>query len=607
MSSNSRDRGERDAEATPSLRRPCPCGRGAIEAASDADDELEWPDRVRRLLEERDWSVERLADAVGVTSATVARWLDRETTPNGRNRDRLHALETELSSPLGVLRVPSGVERIREHWEQADGALSPWLDPFGDRLGRRAERRFEYWRYLGLLLEECRLETNVREHPDVVAHPLQRVRRTLAKLRRCFANEIRQSPLERACRRAELGKHERRILTRLIGAVYMEEESVPAAELLDLVTPPSEHPLTRAGLLAPDAPLRAEGLVELVGLGDPKLLWMFDDGELSRGGPLKAQLALTDVALRELGAGVPFVAEPGSEECEPSLALVTRPPFGLERLVLPERLEGRIREAVRLAAHGATLERWGFDRTILSSRGVRILLSGPPGTGKTLAARAIAGELERPLHTASIARLFSKWLGDTEKHLARAFEEARKNGAVLLLDEADAIVGNRVADAEGYEIRIIDAALREIENHEGVLILTTNLVGHLDPALERRLAQRLVFELPGPTERARILRLLVPGQAPLDDDVDLSAIAAGYELSGGSLENVVLGAARRALSRASGDDIASVRITHQDFVVAAGDELAGAFDPDRAGRATRLGFGRPQRPVRKEPRRAFPT
>src|SRR3546814_20199600 len=69
--------------------------------------------------------------------------------------------------------------------------------------------------------------------------------------------------------------------------------------------------------------------------------------------------------------------------------------------------------------------------------------TGPSGTGKTMAAELMARERGIDLYKVNLGQLVSKWVGETEKHIARIFAEARSLSAVLFFDECDALFGKR--------------------------------------------------------------------------------------------------------------------------------------------------------------------
>ena len=92
--------------------------------------------------------------------------------------------------------------------------------------------------------------------------------------------------------------------------------------------------------------------------------------------------------------------------------------------------------------------------------------------------------------------------------------------------------------------------LTEIERFEGICFLATNRPQDLDEAMHRRLTG--VFELPAPNHRQRKqiwTKLTAPAAVPLEEDVDLDAIALKYELTGGYIRNAVLAALLRAVGR----------------------------------------------------------
>jgi SpoVK/Ycf46/Vps4 family AAA+-type ATPase len=110
-------------------------------------------------------------------------------------------------------------------------------------------------------------------------------------------------------------------------------------------------------------------------------------------------------------------------------------------------------------------------------RGVVALLAGPSGTGKTLAAEILATHLRLGLYQIDLAAVVSKYIGETEKNLARVFQDAEGSGTILFFDEADALFGQRSDMKESHDRYAnieVDCLLQRMEDSEGVDILTTN-------------------------------------------------------------------------------------------------------------------------------------
>jgi SpoVK/Ycf46/Vps4 family AAA+-type ATPase len=131
------------------------------------------------------------------------------------------------------------------------------------------------------------------------------------------------------------------------------------------------------------------------------------------------------------------------------------------------------------------------------SRSVAALFAGPGGTGKTLAAELLASELGRELRRIDLREVVSKYIGETEKNLDRVFNEARAAGAILLLDEADALFGKRtdVRDSHDRFANLeVGYLLQRMEEYPGLSILASNLKENVDKAFLRRL--RFVVRFP---------------------------------------------------------------------------------------------------------------
>ena len=116
----------------------------------------------------------------------------------------------------------------------------------------------------------------------------------------------------------------------------------------------------------------------------------------------------------------------------------------------------------------------------------RICFYGPPGTGKTAYGNYLARELDRPLLVRRASDLLNMYLGGTEKNLARMFEEARQEGAVLLLDEADSFLQARGRAERSWEVTQVNEMLTQMEDFPGIFFASTNLMDRLDEAALRR-------------------------------------------------------------------------------------------------------------------------
>jgi hypothetical protein len=229
-----------------------------------------------------------------------------------------------------------------------------------------------------------------------------------------------------------------------------------------------------------------------------------------------------------------------------------RPLAQWQHLVLPKPQLRRLKEAInRLYLQGKVLDDWRFLEGHRGSRGVRMLFSGPPGTGKTLSAEVMAQALDVDLLLVDISRVVSKWIGETEKNLAKVFETAERAKAVLLFDEADALFGKRteVSDAHDRYANLETAyLLSRLERFEGLTILATNLRQNIDTAFTRRLEFIVDFEEPSRDQRLALWKCHLPPDVPLADDVDLEELASRFAIVGGLIRNAAVAAAFLAAS-----------------------------------------------------------
>jgi hypothetical protein len=222
-----------------------------------------------------------------------------------------------------------------------------------------------------------------------------------------------------------------------------------------------------------------------------------------------------------------------------------------EELVLADSTLAQLEEIRHWVEHGQTLlHEWGMGHRLRP--GFTSLFFGPAGTGKTLSACLLGKRCGCEVYKIDLSMVVSKYIGETEKNLARVFDQAQSRRWILFFDEADALFGKRtqVSDShDRYANQEVSFLLQRIEDFDGVVILASNFKGNIDDAFLRRFQSVIHFQMPRVPERLRLWREAFPPQIHLEPALDLAKIAERYELSGGIIMNVSRFAALRALSR----------------------------------------------------------
>jgi hypothetical protein len=231
-----------------------------------------------------------------------------------------------------------------------------------------------------------------------------------------------------------------------------------------------------------------------------------------------------------------------------------RPQLNLENdIVLPPASKALLRELRSRVRHHAHIHsEMGLGDHMRLGSGVTALFVGGSGTGKTMAAEVLASELHLDLYRIDLASLVSKWVGETEKNLSRVFADAERANCMLFFDEADALFGKRSAVREAQDRWAnleVNFLLQRIEDYSGVVILATNLRQNMDDAFQRRIHVIVEFPVPDATSRRAIWARLLPSGAKREVPAgDIDEISQRFELTGGSIRNVVLDACFRALA-----------------------------------------------------------
>ncbi len=231
-------------------------------------------------------------------------------------------------------------------------------------------------------------------------------------------------------------------------------------------------------------------------------------------------------------------------------------------LIVPKRVSDLLQELAAYVRHRERIvETWGFGTLAGPASGATALFFGPPGTGKTLAAGILSTELGLEAFQIDLSRIVDKYIGETEKNLARVFDEGSRAQAVLLFDEADALFSKRTGvntAVDRYANLEVNFLLQRMESYEGVCILTSNFPEAIDEAFKRRIRFKVEFPHPTSEDRTRIWQRLIPAQAPLADDVRFDELAERYDMTGAHLRNVALRAA--ALAAEDGTSITAAHL-----------------------------------------------
>ena len=232
-------------------------------------------------------------------------------------------------------------------------------------------------------------------------------------------------------------------------------------------------------------------------------------------------------------------------------------------LVLADNTLEAVEEIRDWLQHGPTLlNDWGLINKI--KPGYKTLFYGPPGTGKTLTASLLGKSNGLDVYRIDLSMVVSKFIGETEKNLSNVFDQAEDKNWILFFDEADSLFGKRTQTSSSndrYANQEVSYLLQRIEDFTGVVILATNLKANLDDAFSRRFQSMIYFELPDAQQRLRLWQNGFSIKTQFEENMDLRSIAEKYELSGGSITNVVRYASLQALKRGT------TNILQQDIIV----------------------------------------
>ncbi len=264
--------------------------------------------------------------------------------------------------------------------------------------------------------------------------------------------------------------------------------------------------------------------------------------------------SVSDAFLQMNGMGLAKVTrEILNEACQKQIAHMLgndatkiRTIHNFEDLILPASQKKLLTDAVnRIRYRNKVFSEWGFHEKVAYGKGTSMIFYGPPGTGKTMGAQVLAKELGLELYKVDMAKVMSRYVGESEKKLGEIFEHGKKSQSILFFDEADVLFGKRseVKDSQDKYANASTAyLLQKIEEYEGVIILATNLLQNFDAAFMRRFQFIIEFPFPDEMQRLQIWENVFPGKMPCEE-LDYEFLAAQFKLSGSQIKNIALSAA----------------------------------------------------------------
>ena len=195
----------------------------------------------------------------------------------------------------------------------------------------------------------------------------------------------------------------------------------------------------------------------------------------------------------------------------------------------------------------ARLVEWGIKKK-KGALDARIIFYGPPGTGKTMTSYSLAKSLKRQVLAFDCSKILSMYVGESEKNVRKIFDTFKdlssktKTEPILLLNEADQFLGSRSSGpgggAEQMHNQMQNIFLEQIEQFEGILIATTNLLENIDVAFSRRFNYKIEFKRPNKVQRKKLWTMMLPENAPYEEGFDVEALTK-FDLSGGQINLIV--------------------------------------------------------------------
>jgi len=209
-------------------------------------------------------------------------------------------------------------------------------------------------------------------------------------------------------------------------------------------------------------------------------------------------------------------------------------------LILAPSTKTRLQELLNWLKHKNELYQSDFGKHL--KPGYLVLFYGSTGTGKSLTASLLGKLTGVPVFRIDLSKVVSKFIGETEKNLARVFDKAEHQNWILFFDEADALFGSRTTTSNSndrYANQEVSYLLQRIEEYPGMVVLASNFKNNIDNAFARRFNEMIHFPLPDVEERKTLWKSIIPESVELEENLTLDILAKTYKLTGAQINNVI--------------------------------------------------------------------
>ncbi|MCD8096863.1 MAG: ATP-binding protein [Lachnospiraceae bacterium] len=227
--------------------------------------------------------------------------------------------------------------------------------------------------------------------------------------------------------------------------------------------------------------------------------------------------------------------------------VLLHPRYSFDDIVLTHVVKEQLKDFISFYKNrGLLFNEWGLSKRYKDRNNLCLNFYGDSGSGKTMTAHALINFLGKEVLQVNYADIESKYVGETSKNLQELFRFASENGAVILLDEADALLSRRVTDmSSATDVSVNQTRsvlLTLLDMYDGIVIFTTNFISNYDAAFMRRIQHHIHFELPNCEQREELWKFYLDTGVP--HRVNMKELAEKYEgISGAYISYAVFQAA----------------------------------------------------------------